>query len=386
MVASTSSSLRVSLGGESQIRKREEKDQRMLGVVSANAQVHKEEPFRPNLNVTIMCPECKDDSNIVEEFASGDMVCGNCGLVLGDRIVDTRSEWRTFANDENGDDPSRVGAAADPLLNGSQLDTVISARDGYSGRAKELSRTQNKNSTSKSERNLIAAYKEIGAMSEAIGLPKVVSDIAKQLYKKIEDSKSLKGKTIQSIIAACIFIACRKANVPRTFKEICALTKVPKNEIGRVYKTIEKLLINDAQATAAASGQNGTNPDAPHAPQAQPQYTPTSSTSPSDLMVRFCNRLKLPVSVQAICVELADRMADAGTLAGRSPISVAAAGIFFVSWLMGKGKSAKDVGEAAGVSEGTVRNAYKVIWAAREQLVDPKWIEPGKGSMVYLPH
>lgn len=311
----------------------------------------------------------------------------NLGLVLGDRIVDTRSEWRTFANDENGDDPSRVGAVADPLLNGSQLDTVISARDGYSGRAKELSRAQNKNATSKSERNLIAAYKEIGAMSDAIGLPKVVSDIAKQLYKKIEDSKQLKGKSIQSIIAACIFIACRKALVPRTFKEICALTKVPKNEIGRVYKTIEKLLVSDAHATAIANGGEipTNNPAAAPRNPSELQYTPTASTNASDLMIRFCNRLQLSASIQATCVELAKRMADAGTLAGRSPISIAAAGIFFVSWLMGKGKSAKDVGEATGVSEGTVRNAYKVIWGKKEQLVDPKWIESGKGSMVRLP-
>jgi transcription initiation factor TFIIB len=303
---------------------------------------------------------------------------------LGDRIVDTRSEWRTFANDENGDDPSRVGAVADPLLNGSQLDTVISARDGYSGRARELTRAQNKNSTSKSERNLVAAYKEIGAMAEAIGLPKNVSDIAKQLYKKIEDSKQLKGKTIQSIIAACIFIACRKANVPRTFKEICALTKVPKNEIGRVYKTIEKLLVADSQANAAVHGEMANTTSAVPRP-GDLQYTPTASTSASDLMIRFCNRLQLSPAIQATCVELANRMADAGTLAGRSPISIAAAGIFFISWLMDKGKSAKDVGEAAGVSEGTVRNAYKVIYAAREQLVDPKWIANGKGSMVRLP-
>ena len=371
-----------------------------MGLALQNAQPPKEEPFRLNLNVTLMCPECKDSSNIVEEFSSGDMVCGNCGmippaisrmtdshtgLVLSDRIVDTRSEWRTFASDENGDDPSRVGAVADPLLNGSQLDTVISARDGYSGRAKELSRAQSKNATTKSERNLIAAYKEIGAMSEAIGLPKVVSDIAKQLYKKIEDSKQLKGKTIQSIIAACIFIACRKANVPRTFKEICALTKVPKNEIGRVYKTIEKLLIADAQANATVNGLDMPNVN-PVAPPRNPGdvYTPTASTNASDLMIRFCNRLQLSASIQATCVELARRMAEAGTLAGRSPISIAAAGIFFISWLMGKGKSAKDVGEAAGVSEGTVRNAYKVIWASKEQLVDPKWLEPGKGSMVLL--
>lgn len=55
----------------------------------------------PNLNVRVSCPDCKViPPNIIEEFASGDLVCGDCGLVLGDRIIDTRSEWRTFANDD----------------------------------------------------------------------------------------------------------------------------------------------------------------------------------------------------------------------------------------------------------------------------------------------
>lgn len=61
----------------------------------------KPKPFQANLNINLMCPDCKIvPPHIVEEFASGDLVCGDCGLVLGDRIIDTRSEWRTFANDE----------------------------------------------------------------------------------------------------------------------------------------------------------------------------------------------------------------------------------------------------------------------------------------------
>jgi len=51
--------------------------------------------FGPDLAVRLICPECRDPNpNIVEEFGSGDLVCGSCGLVLGDRVVDTRSEWR----------------------------------------------------------------------------------------------------------------------------------------------------------------------------------------------------------------------------------------------------------------------------------------------------
>src|SRR5271154_6092502 len=137
----------------------------MLGIVSPNAtQLHKEEPFRPNLSMTLMCPECKDDSNIVEEFSSGDMVCGDCGLVLGDRIVDTRSEWRTFANDE-GDDPSRVGNAANPFLDGAQLDTVIArGGDHGSGLARDLNRIHGRSTAQRHERNLVQAYKEISAL------------------------------------------------------------------------------------------------------------------------------------------------------------------------------------------------------------------------------
>ena len=51
--------------------------------------------YGPDLAVRLICPECRDPNPfIVEEFGSGDLVCGTCGLVLGDRVVDTRSEWR----------------------------------------------------------------------------------------------------------------------------------------------------------------------------------------------------------------------------------------------------------------------------------------------------
>lgn len=54
--------------------------------------------FGPDLAVRLICPDCRDPNpNIIEEFSSGDLVCGTCGLVLGDRVVDTRSEWRVSA-------------------------------------------------------------------------------------------------------------------------------------------------------------------------------------------------------------------------------------------------------------------------------------------------
>ena len=201
-----------------------------------------QEAWKENLNNTMICPECKEfPPNLKEEFSSGDMVCGSCGLVLGDRIVDTRSEWRTFANDDQGnDDPSRVGDGANPLLNGSQLQTSISFNDGVNGRSRDLHRAQNKATHDKSTKSLLAAYKELTAFCDSISIPPNVAGYAKHLFKKVDDAKAFKGKSQDTIIAGCLFIACRQLGVPRTFREIFALTKVSKAEIGRIFKALEK--------------------------------------------------------------------------------------------------------------------------------------------------
>jgi len=61
-------------------------------------QLHQPKRREVDLAVRLVCPDCRDETpNIEEEFSSGDLVCRGCGLVLGDRIVDTRSECMLFA-------------------------------------------------------------------------------------------------------------------------------------------------------------------------------------------------------------------------------------------------------------------------------------------------
>lgn len=216
----------------------------------------KQEPWKVNLNVHMVCRECKEvPPNIVEEFSSGDTVCGSCGLVLGERIIDTRSEWRTFQNDDQqGDDPSRVGDGGNALLNGDQLETTIAYGDG-NAKGRELARAQNKVTHHKANKVLLAAYKEIGAYCEAIGVQNVTTNLAKQLFKQVTDAGALKGKSQEALIAGCIVIACRQNSVGRSFKEIWNLTKVPKAEIGRVFKQLNKFFDNHNKT------QKETNPN-----------------------------------------------------------------------------------------------------------------------------
>lgn len=179
------------------------------------------------------------------------------------------------------------------------------------------------------------------------------------------------------MIAGCIFIACRQNQVPRTFREIFALTKVPKKEIGRVFKALEKFFAKEAREDMDRIASSSSNQEG--------AYRQTSSTKAHDLMIRYCNNLNLSQQVTQVAQKLATKAAAVGTLAGRSPISSAAACIYMVSHLMKCPKTAKEISAIAGVSDGTIRNAYRHLFNDRLKLIEEDWIQGGKGDMNLLP-
>ena len=203
----------------------------------------KAEEWSEDLNVTLMCPDCREmPPNLVEEFSAGDTICGSCGRVLSERGIDTRSEWRTFSNDDQGnDDPSRIGDAANPLLRGSQLQTEIGFGDGGL-KVRELSRAHNKSNHDKGNKSLQAAYGQITTLCDAQNISKTTQDTAKLLFRQADDAKLFKGKSQDAIIAGCIFIACRQHDQNRSFREIFKMTNVTKKEVGRTFKALEGFL------------------------------------------------------------------------------------------------------------------------------------------------
>ncbi|KAK3686854.1 transcription initiation factor IIB [Vermiconidia calcicola] len=326
----------------------------------------KEEEWRENLNVRLMCKDCREDPpNLYEDHASGDLICADCGLVLQQRTIDQSSEWRTFSNDDQGnDDPSRVGDGPNALLNGAQLNTNI-AFDAGGKSSKELSRAQNRANLDKGNKSLLSAYKQIGALCDGWQLPTSVSDTAKHIFKDAEESRLFKGKSQEALIAGCVFLACRRNNVPRSFREVMELTKVSKKEIGRVFKLLENFLMKrekekEGQSHMVAGGVVVTSDGA---------YKGSGTADPSDLCSRYCSMLGMDQQTTNVAIELAAKTNNTGALAGRSPLSAAAACIYMASHLMGAPKNAKEIQAVAGVSDSTIRHAYKLMYADREKII-----------------
>ena len=79
--------------------------------------------------------------------------------------------------------------------------------------------------------------------------------------------------------------------------------------------------------------------------------------------------------------KLADKVNELGTLAGRSPLSVAAACIYFTSHLMKCPRTAKEIAGVCGVSDGTIRTAYKYLFDAKDKLVEQSWLKDKDGNV-----
>lgn len=109
------------------------------------------------------------------------------------------------------------------------------------------------------------------------------------------------------------------------------------------------------------------------------------STAPKDLCTRFCNKLNLSQKCTVMSEDIATATENIGVLAGRSPISTAAACIYMASNLTGEARNAKEISNAAGVSDGTIRNAYKIMYLRKEELVKREWLADGRADFKRLP-
>ncbi|KNA18802.1 hypothetical protein SOVF_067480 [Spinacia oleracea] len=294
------------------------------------------------------CPDCKKSTEVVFDHAAGDTVCVECGLVLEAHSIDETSEWRTFANEGHDNDPVRVGGPTNPLLADGGLSTVIAKPNGSSGDflTSSLGRWQSRGSNP--DRNLIQAFKSIATMADRLGLVSTIKDRANEIYKKVEDQKPLRGRNQDAILAACLYIACRQEDKPRTVKEICSVANgATKKEIGRAKEFIVKQL----------EGEMG-------------QSVEMGAIHAGDFLRRFCSHLGMDKQVVKAAQEAVLKSEELDVR--RSPISIAAAIIYIITQLSGDKKPLKDISLATGVAEGTIRNSYKDLYPHISRII-PSW-------------
>jgi transcription initiation factor TFIIB len=274
------------------------------------------------------CPECGGRTRV----EAAERVCTDCGLVVDADRIDHGPEWRSFDDDDA--DPKRTGA---PLTR-SRHDRGLSTEIGRSSRVKGRKRrrlarmrTQHNRAqiSTKRDRNKVYAYTEIRRLTGVLELPDSVRDTACTLFDSAQDESLLRGRSLEGFSAACVYVACRTANVARTVGEICAEAKATEDEHQAAFDAMNREL-----------------------------GLPLGPTGPAEYLPRFASDLGCSADVERRAGELAERAVSEGIANGRNPVGVAAACLYTAARELGADHTQQEAADVAGVTPVTVRRTY----------------------------
>ena len=302
--------------------------------------ITQEAPIR-HQHLVDVCPECTS-KNRVHDYDSGETICGACGLVLYENMLDRGPEWRAYTQQEKTS-RSRVGVPTSFSVHDKGLSTTIGQinRDSYGRKLPlatrllmwRLRKWQIRSRVHSSvDRNLAQAMSELDRLSGKVNISRTIKEKAAVIYRKALDKCLVRGRSINAIAAAALYAACRGSGTPRTLREIATASLVEKKEVARCYRLLLQEL--DVQVPVA---------------------------DPLTYVSKIAEKNGISGKIQGAAIAILGEARRKRVAAGKDPMGLAAAALYIACLQHNERKTQKDVAEAAGVTEVTVRNRYKAL-------------------------
>lgn len=290
-------------------------------------------------------------TRLITDYESGETICSNCGLVISDRTRPNNLEWHnseqigTIYGSMAKDTRQRTGPPSslanydkglytiigktDYDVNGRQLDPIV-RYSMHKIRIHDV-RTQ----SSFRDRNRKKAFTELDKLKNKMGLSDAIIEKTAYLYRKAEKRGMIRGRTITSVLAASLNIACREVEVPKTLKEIAKASNIRLKTLSKDYR----LLLTELNLKVP-------NNDLMHC------------------IFKVGNALQMTEKTKRKAIELADLInkKDEHTYtSGKDPMGLAATTLFIASTNNGENVTQREIADAAGLTAVTIRCRLKEI-------------------------
>jgi transcription initiation factor TFIIB len=283
------------------------------------------------------CPEC-GSNDFIEDETRGELRCARCGLVVKEHMIDRGQEWRAFDSDQISR-RARTGAPLTFTKHDKGLTTEIGKGLGELYKVPGKKRAQyyrlrkwHKRLIESKDRNLSFALSELQRIISFLNLPKPVHERIARYYEEAVDKGLVRGRSIESVIAALVYAVSRQFGTPRTLDEIAEASGLEKREIGRTYRYVARELT-----------------------------VRILPADPKDFVPRFCSILNLSDKVQANAIKILKKAKKLDITSGKGPTGVAAAAIYIACVLTGEKRTQREVASIVNVTEVTIRNRYKEL-------------------------
>ncbi len=306
-----------------------------------------------NSHLVDKCPECTS-KNLVHDNDTGETICGDCGLVVYEQMMDKGPEWRAFTSEEKAS-RSRVGMPTSYSIHDKGLSTVISQvdRDAFGRKLPMSTRLQmwrlrkwqiRSRVHSSVDRNLAHAMAELERLSSMVSISPPIKEKAAVVYRKALDKGLVRGRSINAVAAAALYAACRKSGSPRSLSEIAKASLVNKKDVARCYR----LLLQELDF-----------------------HMPISD--PLTYVSKIAEKTGISGKTQGAAIAILREARQKRFSAGKDPMGLAAAALYIACLQNAEKNTQEDISKASGVTEVTVRNRYKdLIKQLRIEIPDRK--------------
>lgn len=193
-------------------------------------------------------------------------------------------------------------------------------------------RTWDQRSRSKSAASLGKAFVVMNSIMGKLTIPSSVVERAAYIYRKAVAVGLTKGRTVSSLAAACMYVACRETETPRTLDDMASAANIEKRVL---YRDMRRML-------ASLDISLG-------------QYKISS------FLVKISNNLNLPEQVKRDGLDILRRSEETYVTAGKNPMAMASAAIYIACVNNGSQISQRALSIHAGVSDVTIRNSVAAI-------------------------
>ncbi|MFX0094051.1 MAG: transcription initiation factor IIB family protein [Candidatus Hodarchaeota archaeon] len=286
----------------------------------------------------IRCPEC-GAHELIQDYNRGDMLCAKCGLVIDAEIMYSGPDWRAYTSEEEKD----RSHAGDPVSwsRADNLRTHIGnvRRDGMGNRIskekvaelRRQSRLDEREILSHS-RNLKTAFKELDRIKSQLSLPPQVVESSAVIYRKALTQGIVRGRSIDGMIAAAIYLSARSHGFPKTLKTIQEVSNIAMKELSSCVRILASEL--------------------------KFRYKPTDFLA---LCHQLGEKLNLTIHTRQVASEIINNAQKAGLTIGKNPVSVVSASLYIAAIQTGERRTQQQIASVADTTPVTIRNRFKEL-------------------------
>jgi len=284
----------------------------------------------------LKCPEC-GSTELYEDPNNKEVTCRKCGLVLEEKSIEFGREWNEYNGEvsgvkrSNGTPITYANSDRGLTTNIGNIKDLANLKRKDAFKIKRLRMWQLRSSKA-IEINLNIALLQLKRLTSFMNIPRSVEEEAAKLYTLAVRNNLVKGRNIEDVTSAALYLAIRLNNLPISLLEISQASQTPKKKLGKTYLYLCRRL------------------DVKPGPPSTDNY-----------IDKYVSQLGLSQQVSTRANEILMMSEREGLVTGKSPLGLTAACIYLATLQLGIRITQIGIADVIGVTEVTIRNRYMDI-------------------------